>query len=49
MRYGARWGLRGAEAGAAELAAAEREELVQIRGVDLNGSDERAARIREMT
>ena len=41
--------IAAAEAGAEELAAAEREELVQIRGVDVNGSDERVTRIREMT
>ena len=41
--------IAAAEAGAEEIAAAEREELVQIRGVDANGSAERVARIREMT
>src|SRR5437763_846521 len=37
--------IAAAEAGAEELAAAEREELVQIRGVDVNDSAERVARI----
>jgi (E)-4-hydroxy-3-methylbut-2-enyl-diphosphate synthase len=41
--------IAAAEAGAEELAAAEREELVEFRGVDVNNSAERVARIREMT
>ena len=41
--------IAAAEAGAEEIAAAEREELVQFRGVDANGAAERVARIREMT
>jgi (E)-4-hydroxy-3-methylbut-2-enyl-diphosphate synthase len=41
--------IAAAEAGAEEIAAAEREELVHFRGSDANGSAERVARIREMT
>jgi (E)-4-hydroxy-3-methylbut-2-enyl-diphosphate synthase len=40
--------LAAADAGAEAIAAATREELLQIQGIDANHSDERVARIREI-
>jgi (E)-4-hydroxy-3-methylbut-2-enyl-diphosphate synthase len=40
--------LAHADANAAAIAAAEREELIELRGRDVNHSDEKVARIREI-
>jgi hypothetical protein len=48
MEQGIDAALAAADAGAAEIAAAAREELLQIQGLDANHSAERIARIREI-
>jgi (E)-4-hydroxy-3-methylbut-2-enyl-diphosphate synthase len=40
--------LAAADAGAEAIAAATREELIQIQGIDANHSEDRVARIREI-
>jgi (E)-4-hydroxy-3-methylbut-2-enyl-diphosphate synthase len=40
--------LAAADAGAEAIAAAEREELIELRGVDVNHSLDKIARIREL-